>query len=196
MSAGSSGSSSSVTLCSAWLGAALGFAGLLAQLGPPCSSLDVSVYRYPDSGFDTSCGVDASFAVVYTSNSHHQRCGGGCPAGLKGKPITLRGQIDMLAFCVFEVCVGIFWPSMMTMRATYVPEELRATIINMFRIPLNAFVCIVLANVSAVWLGSLQQEPNGIAACVQAFLNMQQVAKTPIIKSFRCLTRSDVMSIT
>lgn len=68
----------------------------------------------------------------------------------------------MLAFCVFEVCVGIFWPSMMTMRATYVPEELRATIINMFRIPLNAFVCIVLANVSAVWLGSLQQEPNGI----------------------------------
>eukprot|EP00878_Enallax_costatus_P036918 GHUV01041539.1.p1 GENE.GHUV01041539.1~~GHUV01041539.1.p1 ORF type:complete len:102 (-),score=2.04 GHUV01041539.1:665-970(-) len=69
-------------------------------------------------------------------------------AGLKGKPITFRGQIDMLAFCVFEVCVGIFWPSMMTMRATYVPEELRATIINMFRIPLNAFVCVVLANVS------------------------------------------------
>eukprot|EP00882_Tetradesmus_deserticola_P007088 GHRQ01007461.1.p1 GENE.GHRQ01007461.1~~GHRQ01007461.1.p1 ORF type:complete len:443 (+),score=163.37 GHRQ01007461.1:163-1491(+) len=68
---------------------------------------------------------------------------------LKGQPITLHGKIQLLAFCVFEVCVGIFWPSMMSMRAAYVPEELRATIINIFRIPLNAFVCIVLGNVSA-----------------------------------------------
>ncbi len=54
----------------------------------------------------------------------------------------------MIAFCIFEVCVGIFWPSMMKMRAAYVPEELRSTIINIFRIPLNLFVCLVLANVS------------------------------------------------
>lgn len=70
------------------------------------------------------------------------------PAGLKGKPMTLKGQIQLLSFCAFELCVGIFWPSMMSMRANYVPEELRATIINIFRIPLNAFVCIVLGNVS------------------------------------------------
>jgi hypothetical protein len=43
--------------------------------------------------------------------------------------------------------VGVFWPSMMKMRSDYVPEELRATIINVFRIPLNLFVCIVLGNV-------------------------------------------------
>jgi hypothetical protein len=68
--------------------------------------------------------------------------------GLKGKPITLKGQVQLLSFCAFELCVGIFWPSMMSMRANYVPEELRATIINIFRIPLNAFVCVVLGNVS------------------------------------------------
>jgi hypothetical protein len=62
--------------------------------------------------------------------------------------MTLKGQIQLLSFCAFELCVGIFWPSMMSMRANYVPEELRATIINIFRIPLNAFVCIVLGNVS------------------------------------------------
>jgi len=39
---------------------------------------------------------------------------------------------------------------MMKMRATYVPEDLRATIINLFRIPLNLFVCIVLYNVEAI----------------------------------------------
>lgn len=70
------------------------------------------------------------------------------PVGLKGKPITFKGQVQLLSFCAFELCVGIFWPSMMSMRANYVPEELRATIINIFRIPLNAFVCIVLGNVS------------------------------------------------
>jgi hypothetical protein len=36
---------------------------------------------------------------------------------------------------------------MMKMRSVYVPEEHRATIINIFRIPLNLFVCVVLYNV-------------------------------------------------
>jgi hypothetical protein len=38
---------------------------------------------------------------------------------------------------------------MMTVRAHYIPEELRSTIINCFRIPLNLFVCIILYNVRA-----------------------------------------------
>ncbi|KAF5837658.1 hypothetical protein DUNSADRAFT_4091 [Dunaliella salina] len=61
--------------------------------------------------------------------------------------ITYEGKVQLLAFCVFELMVGIFWPSMMTMRASYVPEELRSTIINCFRIPLNLFVCVILYNV-------------------------------------------------
>lgn len=63
--------------------------------------------------------------------------------------ISLQGKIQLLAFCAFEALVGVFWPSMMKMRSAYVPEESRATIINFFRIPLNAFVCIILYNVSA-----------------------------------------------
>ena len=64
--------------------------------------------------------------------------------------ITFEGKIQLLAFCVFEGCVGIFWPSMMKMRSQYVPEESRSTIINFFRIPLNMFVCIMLYNVSSL----------------------------------------------
>jgi hypothetical protein len=33
------------------------------------------------------------------------------------------------------------------MRSQYVPEAVRSTVMNMFRIPLNMFVCIVLYNV-------------------------------------------------
>ena len=62
--------------------------------------------------------------------------------------ITFEGKVQLLAFCVFEACVGLFWPSMMKMRSQYVPEESRSTIINFFRIPLNMFVCIMLYNVS------------------------------------------------
>ena len=61
--------------------------------------------------------------------------------------ITFHGQLQLVAFCVFEFCVGLFWPSMMKMRSQHVPEEMRATVINLFRVPLNLFVCIVLYNV-------------------------------------------------
>lgn len=64
-----------------------------------------------------------------------------------GAGITFNGMVQLMAFCVFEVMVGLFWPSMMKMRSEYVPEEMRSTIINFFRIPLNLFVCIILYNV-------------------------------------------------
>jgi len=31
--------------------------------------------------------------------------------------------VIFISFLVFETCVGIFWPSMSTMRGKYVPEE-------------------------------------------------------------------------
>ncbi|KAL3677576.1 hypothetical protein R1sor_027524 [Riccia sorocarpa] len=66
-----------------------------------------------------------------------------------GPDMTFSGRLLFLGFCIFEACVGIFWPSIMKMRSVYIPEESRSTIMNFFRIPLNIFVCIVLANVSA-----------------------------------------------
>ena len=79
-----------------------------------------------------------------------------CVAG-----ITFEGKLQLVAFCVFEACVGIFWPSMMKLRSQHLPEESRSTIINFFRIPLNMFVCIMLYNVSTI--GPLH-------ACVQYIL--------------------------
>lgn len=77
--------------------------------------------------------------------------------------ITWQGQVQLGAFCVFEFCVGLFWPSMMKQRAAHVPEEMRATIINFFRIPLNLFVCIVLYNVRWPVLDALQLCHNNVS---------------------------------
>ncbi|XP_076909089.1 uncharacterized protein LOC143633393 [Bidens hawaiensis] len=71
------------------------------------------------------------------------------PSEVKGGGLSLVSSIQLVGFCAFEGCVGIFWPSIMKMRSQYIPEEARSTIMNFFRIPLNLFVCIVLYNVNA-----------------------------------------------
>uniref|UniRef100_A0A452YN22 Major facilitator superfamily (MFS) profile domain-containing protein n=1 Tax=Aegilops tauschii subsp. strangulata TaxID=200361 RepID=A0A452YN22_AEGTS len=71
------------------------------------------------------------------------------PPSEKGGSISFGGCVQLLGFCIFESCVGIFWPSIMKMRSQYIPEEARSTIMNFFRIPLNLFVCVVLYNVNA-----------------------------------------------
>eukprot|EP00197_Chlamydomonas_leiostraca_P000546 CAMPEP_0202886740 /NCGR_PEP_ID=MMETSP1391-20130828/42328_1 /ASSEMBLY_ACC=CAM_ASM_000867 /TAXON_ID=1034604 /ORGANISM="Chlamydomonas leiostraca, Strain SAG 11-49" /LENGTH=483 /DNA_ID=CAMNT_0049570015 /DNA_START=113 /DNA_END=1564 /DNA_ORIENTATION=+ len=90
-----------------------------------------------------------SMAVPFVFHLEHRSQDAGPSLGDADAPgITTEGKIQLLAFCVFEGCVGIFWPSMMALRAHYVPEEMRSTIINIFRIPLNLFVCVILYKVS------------------------------------------------
>eukprot|EP00276_Gloeochaete_wittrockiana_P007245 CAMPEP_0184656712 /NCGR_PEP_ID=MMETSP0308-20130426/16700_1 /TAXON_ID=38269 /ORGANISM="Gloeochaete witrockiana, Strain SAG 46.84" /LENGTH=398 /DNA_ID=CAMNT_0027093957 /DNA_START=285 /DNA_END=1481 /DNA_ORIENTATION=- len=60
------------------------------------------------------------------------------PIFTESRPIRLFG------FFLFEVCCGIFWPCLGTMRGKYVPEEVRATIMNFFRVPLNLIVVLIL----------------------------------------------------
>ncbi|WIA21261.1 hypothetical protein OEZ85_000496 [Tetradesmus obliquus] len=74
--------------------------------------------------------------------------GAATAAAAAGAGLDTAGTVQLLAFCGFEVLIGMFWPSMMTLRAKYVPEEQRSTIINLFRVPLNLFVCIILWKVS------------------------------------------------
>lgn len=60
------------------------------------------------------------------------------PVVSENKPMIMGG------FLVFETVVGMFWPGIGTLRSQYIPEESRATITNLFRVPLNTIVCIVL----------------------------------------------------
>jgi hypothetical protein len=59
-------------------------------------------------------------------------------------------SLCLASFFVFEVCVGLFWPSLGFLRSKYVPEDCRATTMNFFRIPLNMIVVMVLANIGAL----------------------------------------------
>lgn len=61
-------------------------------------------------------------------------------------PVFFAGNQLLIfsAFIIFEVCVGIFWPAMGTLRGRIVPETARSTIMNFFRMPLNAIVVLIL----------------------------------------------------
>jgi len=52
----------------------------------------------------------------------------------------------LVSFLAFEACVGMYWPCIGTVKSQVVPEESRATIYNVYRVPLNAIVLGVLLN--------------------------------------------------
>lgn len=43
-------------------------------------------------------------------------------------------------FLLFEFCIGIYFPAMSSLKSEVVPEEARAGVYNIFRVPLNAVV--------------------------------------------------------
>jgi MFS family permease len=54
-------------------------------------------------------------------------------------------QFVLVSFLVVEFCVGLFMPVAGTLRSKYVPDALQGSILNIFRLPLNAIV------VSGTW---------------------------------------------
>ena len=46
----------------------------------------------------------------------------------------------LISFLAFEAVVGVYWPAIGTIKSRVVPEEARATIYNLYRVPLNCVV--------------------------------------------------------
>jgi len=57
------------------------------------------------------------------------------------------------SFFLFEGCVGMYFPSIGTLRSKYVPDSHRSVIMNLFGIPLNALVVSVFLSISLKRLG-------------------------------------------
>uniref|UniRef100_A0A0N5A7P9 MFS domain-containing protein n=1 Tax=Syphacia muris TaxID=451379 RepID=A0A0N5A7P9_9BILA len=78
-------------------------------------------------------------------------------------------------FVIFEICVGIFWPAMGYMRGIYIPEQTRATIMNLCRVPLNGIVIGILM---------LDLQMKFIFQCCVVFLLLATVVQHLL---YRCL---------
>jgi hypothetical protein len=52
--------------------------------------------------------------------------------------------VQYAGFLAFELCCGLYFPAMGTLKSQVVPEQFRATIYNLVRVPLNVIVLVVL----------------------------------------------------
>ena len=50
-------------------------------------------------------------------------------------------------FLIFETSVGVFYPAYGVIKSEKIPEEIRSSVMNIFRMPLNAFVVLLLLKI-------------------------------------------------
>ena len=61
-------------------------------------------------------------------------------------PVLRRGEaVTFWSFCVFEACVGMYFPSVAYLKGRIVDDGIRARVYAMLRIPLNVFVVLALS---------------------------------------------------
>merc|ERR1740117_1968175 len=60
--------------------------------------------------------------------------------------VVATGDVTMrfFAFLLFEACVGMYFPMIGTLKGDIVPEDMRSTIYNIYRFPLNVAVLMPL----------------------------------------------------
>ncbi|TXC04898.1 hypothetical protein FocTR4_00002170 [Fusarium oxysporum f. sp. cubense] len=76
--------------------------------------------------------------------------------------ILLRDELSRFwAFCLFEICVGLYYPSMAYLRDRLLEEERRGRVYGLMRVPLNVFTVMCLTTVNE---GDESRENRFIAA--------------------------------
>jgi MFS transporter, MFS domain-containing protein family, molybdate-anion transporter len=72
--------------------------------------------------------------------------------------------ILVASFFAFEACVGMYFPSIGTIRSKYVPDSHRSVIMNLFGIPLNVLVVGVFLSISKLGMsGALKVSAGALA---------------------------------
>merc|ERR1719387_3001648 len=93
--------------------------------------------------FMMACMIGASASSLIGGNMKPAL---GLVAMAAGFGSTMSLQMCFFCFLLFEFCVGVYFPTIGTLKSEIVPESIRATIYNLYRVPLNAVVCMLLLN--------------------------------------------------
>mmetsp|Transcript_38416 Transcript_38416/g.62959 ORF Transcript_38416/g.62959 Transcript_38416/m.62959 type:complete len:165 (-) Transcript_38416:43-537(-) len=60
---------------------------------------------------------------------------------------TQQFDLTLAMILVYEICVGGYRPIISSLRSHVIPHQYMATIVNIFRVPLNIIVVVVLINI-------------------------------------------------
>ena len=92
-------------------------------------------------------------------------------------PLAVLSALS-IAFFLFEACVGMYFPSIGTLRSKYVPDSHRSVIMNLFGIPLNALVVTVfLINEKLGVSGALKVSTGALGLATLCMYKLRQMMK-------------------
>jgi hypothetical protein len=61
-------------------------------------------------------------------------------------PAYVREEgVTLWCFCIFEMCCGVYFPAMASLRGKLIEDGSRASVYTILRVPLNAFVVLALS---------------------------------------------------
>lgn len=129
------------------------FAGLLLQSTLKnfySDSVNLCMFpRFLFTVFMESCLIGTTLNGMFTSNGLKAESLASYLAVVAATALFVVPQVSsyevrFFMFIVFECCVGVYFPTIGGLRGKYVPDSVRATVMNIFRIPLNVIVVVVL----------------------------------------------------
>lgn len=89
-----------------------------------------------------------------------------------------------IAMNIFEICVGMYFPSMGTMKSSIVPENQRSAIYNLYRVPLNFIVVtILLKKITPQHSFLLTAVMLAVACVLQIKLHYSRLVSSPSINT-------------
>lgn len=68
--------------------------------------------------------------------------------GISG--LTQDFTTTFVAFNVFEVACGVYFPSVSAVKAVAIGDESRTTVMNLIRMPMNVVVAVVFVNLANI----------------------------------------------
>lgn len=90
--------------------------------------------------------------------------------------ITMPLAALVASFFAFEGCVGMYFPSIGTLRSKYVPDSHRSVIMNLFGIPLNALVVGVFLSIKKLGVtGALSVSTGALGVATLAMLKLKSL---------------------
>jgi MFS family permease len=89
----------------------------------------------------------------------------------------------MASFFAFEACVGMYFPSIGTLRSKYVPDSHRSVIMNLFGIPLNVLVVSVFLSIQKLGVkGALAISSGSLGLATIAMFQLRRMVRRDAAK--------------
>lgn len=96
--------------------------------------------------------------------------------------LGINQTTSFLGMNIFEICVGMYFPIMGTMKGSIVPEDKRAAIYNLYRVPLNFIVLFsLLTDLTPTFSFGLNATMLATAAVLQTILNKRRLENGSVV---------------